>query len=61
MSEAVRSQLRAILTRAADAEASRQRAVRDRDWTRVQAPKRNCASYGRRTANSSGKSPRSNP
>lgn len=32
-----RARLRAILTRAADAEASRQRAVRDGDEARVQA------------------------
>jgi ribose 1,5-bisphosphokinase PhnN len=37
MTDAIRSQLRAILTRAADAEASRQQAVADRDWTRAQA------------------------
>jgi hypothetical protein len=29
------NEMRAILTRAADAEASRQRAERDRDWPRV--------------------------
>ena len=30
-----RNQLRALLTRAADAEASRQRAFQDKDWPRV--------------------------
>lgn len=37
MTDATRAELRAILTRAADAEASRQRAVRDRDHLRVAA------------------------
>jgi hypothetical protein len=35
MTEAQRNQRRALLTRAADCEASRQRAVQDRDWPRV--------------------------
>lgn len=37
MSDETRTQLRAILTRAADAEASRQRAVQDKDWQTVAA------------------------
>jgi hypothetical protein len=35
MTEAIRNATRAVLTRAADAEASRQRAVQDKDWPRV--------------------------
>ena len=37
MNEDVRNRLRALLTRAADAEAARQRAERDGDHTRVAA------------------------
>lgn len=37
MNEATRNAMRTILTRAADAEASRQRAVRDGDQVRVAA------------------------
>jgi len=33
--EAIRNQLRSLLTRAADCEASRQRAVQNKDWPRA--------------------------
>lgn len=54
--EYVRSELRALLTRAADAECSRQRAVRDRDHSRQAALEHELAALWQRHAELEAKS-----